>query len=77
MKLQYNEYDIMCALEEIVNGKSLRKACLEWGIPRSTLHDRNTTTQTHKEAARHLKRLPTVVEDRLTNWILNQGALGY
>ncbi|RKF81401.1 hypothetical protein GcM3_036032, partial [Golovinomyces cichoracearum] len=29
------------------------------------------------EAASHLQRLPTVVEDRLTNWILNQEALGY
>ncbi len=57
----------MCALDEIANGKSLRKACLEWGIPRSTLRGRNATTQTHKEAASHLQRLPIVVENRLTN----------
>ncbi|RKF71485.1 hypothetical protein GcM3_101037, partial [Golovinomyces cichoracearum] len=37
MKPQYTEYDIMCALEEISNGKFLRKTCLEWGTPKSTL----------------------------------------
>ena len=71
MKLHYIEYDVMCALEEVANSKSLRKACLEWGIPRSTLRDRNATTQTRKEVADYLQRLPTVIEDRLTNWILN------
>ena len=76
MKPHYTEYDVMCALEEVANGKSLRKACLEWGIPRSTLRDRNAITQIRREAADHLQRLPTVIEDRLTNWILNQEALG-
>ena len=76
MKPHYTEYDVMCALEEVANSKSLRKACLEWGIPRSTLRDRNATTQTRREAADHLQRLPTVIKDRLTNWILNQEALG-
>ncbi len=77
MKPQYTEYDVRCALNEIANSKSLRKAALEWGVPRSTLRHRNTTTQPHKEAADHLQRLPTVVEDRLTNWILTQEALGH
>jgi hypothetical protein len=54
MKPEYTEYDIMCALEEVANGKSLRKACLKWGIPRSTLRDRNTTTQLRKEALSYL-----------------------
>ena len=67
----------MCALEEVAAGKSLRKACLEWGIPRSTLRYRNTTTQPRQEAASHLQRLPPVVENRLTNWILTQESLGY
>lgn len=77
MKPEYTEYDIMCALEEVANGKSLRKASLEWGVPRSTLRGRNATTQSHQEAASYLQKLPTVVENRLTNWILNQEALGY
>ena len=56
----------MCALDEITNGKSLRKASCEWGVPRSPLQGRNATTQPRQEAAEHLQRLPTVVEDRLT-----------
>ncbi|RKF60290.1 hypothetical protein OnM2_052073, partial [Erysiphe neolycopersici] len=75
MKPENTEYDVMCALEKVANGKSLRKASLEWGIPRSTLQRRNT--QSRQEGASHLQKLLTVVENRLTNWILNQEALGY
>jgi hypothetical protein len=76
MKPQYTEYDVMSALAEIANGKSLRKASLEWGIPRSTLRGRNATTLSRQEGASHLQRLPTVVESRLTDWILTQESLG-
>ena len=76
MKPEYTEYDIMCALEEVAAGKSLRKACLEWGIPRSTLRHRNDTTQPRQEAASHLQRLPTIIENRLANWVLTQESLG-
>lgn len=76
MKPEYTEYDVVCALAEVANGKSLRKAAIEWGVPRSTLYDRNTTTLPHQEAASHLQRLPTVVENRLTNWVLTQESLG-
>ena len=76
MKLEYTEFDVQCALTEIANGKSLRKAALEWGVPRSTLQDRNKATLPHVEAASHLQRLPTVIENRLTNWVLTQEALG-
>jgi len=67
MKPEYTEYDVMCAFEEVENGKSLQKACLEWGIPRSTLRHRNNTTQSRQEAANHLQRLPTIIKNRLTN----------
>jgi hypothetical protein len=76
MKLEYTESDVQCALAEIANGKSLRKAAVEWGVPRSTLQDRNATTLPHLEAASHLQRLPTVMENQLTNWVLTQEALG-
>ena len=69
MKPEYTEYDVMCALAEIANGKSERKASLEWGIPRFTLRDRKTATLSYHEAASHLQRLPTVIENRLTNWV--------
>ena len=76
MKSYYIEYDVMCALEEVANGKFLRKACLEWGILRSTLRDCNATIQIRREVADHLQRLSTVIKDRLINWILNQEAFG-
>src|ERR1700712_5681860 len=44
---------------------------------RSSLRDRNATTQTHREAANHLQRLPKVVKNRLADLILNQEALGH
>lgn len=76
MKPEYTEADVQCALAEIANGKSIRKASLEWGVPRTTLQDRNATTLPHVEAASHLQRLPTVIENQLTNWVLTQEALG-
>jgi lambda repressor-like predicted transcriptional regulator len=76
MKPEYTESDVQSALKEIANGKSIRKASLEWGVPRSTLHNRNTTTLPHQEAASYLQRLPTVVENRLTDWVLTQESIG-
>jgi len=63
MKFYYIEYNIICALKEVANSKFLRKACLEWGISRFTLYNRNATIQIRKEAADHLQKLPTVIED--------------
>jgi hypothetical protein len=75
MKPEYTESDVQSALREIENGKSIRKAALEWGVPRSTLQDRNATTLPHQEAASYLQRLPTVVENRLTDWVLTQESI--
>jgi hypothetical protein len=66
MKAKYTEDDVICALEEVANGKSVQKASLEWGVLRSTLQDRNATTQSRQEGASHLQRLPIVIENRLT-----------
>jgi hypothetical protein len=66
MKAEYTKDNVICALEEVVNGKSVRKALLEWSVLRSTLQDRNTTTQSCQEGTSHLQRLPTVIENRLT-----------
>ena len=54
MKPYYIEYDIMCALKEVANSKFLQKACLKWGILKSTLRNCNAIIQTHKEATDHL-----------------------
>ena len=57
----------MCALAEIANGKSERKASLEWGIPRSTFRDRKAIILSYYKAASHLQKLLTIIENRLTN----------
>ncbi len=72
----YTEYDIMRALDEVANGTSLRRAALKWGVPRSTLQGRLKNPHTRQEAASYLQRLPTVIEDRLTEWVLTQETLG-
>ena len=73
---QYHEEDVQSALKAIEMGRSLRKASLEWGIPRATLQDRLTGTQPRSIAFTHLQRLSKVQEDHLTQWILTQAALG-
>ena len=67
MKPKYTKYDVVCALADVANSKSLQKAALKWGVLRSTLYSRNTITLLRQEAASHLQRLPTVIENRLTN----------
>ena len=76
MKPLYTEYDVMRALDDIANGVKVRKASLEWGVPRSTIQDRMKNHTSHQESAQHLQRLPQVLEDRLTEWVLTQEALG-
>jgi hypothetical protein len=77
MKSKYTEYDMLQAINAVKNGKSERCASIEWGIPRSTLKHRIHNPNTHQEAASHLQRLPPVLEDRLTHWILTQETLGF
>jgi hypothetical protein len=73
---QYTEEDVDSALQAIAMGRSLRKAALEWGIPRTTLRDRIDGTQPRSVAFSGLQRLSKVQEDHLTQWILTQEALG-
>jgi 4-hydroxybenzoate polyprenyltransferase len=77
MKPKYTEYDVLQAINAVKNGKSERCASIEWGIPRSTLKHRIHNPNTHQEAASHLQRLPPVLEDRFTHWILTQETLGF
>ena len=37
MKRSYTEEDVQCALEDIANRKSVRRASLDWSPPRGTL----------------------------------------
>ena len=63
---QYTEKDLDSALEAIAMGRSVRKATLEWGIPRATLQDRRAGAQPRSIAFSSLQRLSQVQEDHLT-----------
>ena len=76
MKPSYTEDDVQRALQEIAEGKSVRKAHLDWGVPRSTLQDRIDGRVSQKEAQEPYQRLSMVQEQRLTDWVLVQEALG-
>ena len=58
------------------NGHSIRKTALEFGVPRSTLQDRTNGRISRQEAHMPQQRLSTVQEERLTQWVLTQEALG-
>lgn len=73
---QYTEVEVTQAIEAVSSGKSIRKAALEWGIPRATLRKRLLGAQPHKQAAEHLQRLSPAQEDLLAKWVLTQAALG-
>ena len=72
----YGEAEIAGALSDVANGVSVKKAALEWGIPRSTLRDRLNGAQTHQEAAASYQRLPPGQEASLAKWVLAQADLG-
>ena len=76
MKSSYTEDDLQRALSEVANGKSMRKASLHWGVPRSTLQDRISGHVSQKEAQAPYQRLSPVQEQRLTDWVLVQEAIG-
>jgi len=76
MKPQYTDFDLNSALEAVAGGQSLRKAALEWGIPRSTLRNRVHGHESRQEGAQDLQRLSPVQEEHLASWVLNQEALG-
>jgi 4-hydroxybenzoate polyprenyltransferase len=72
----YTEQDLLAALNDVKNGKSVKLACQEWGVPRSTLRNRNQGQESHTIAAESQQRLSKIQEEHLTSWILAQEALG-
>jgi len=70
MKPSYTEDDVQRALKEVVEGKSMCKAHLDWGVPRSTLQDRIYGCVPQKEAQEPYQRLSPVQEQRLAHWVL-------
>ncbi|KZL64103.1 transposase, partial [Colletotrichum tofieldiae] len=72
----YTEYEVNQALEAVANGQSLRKASIEWGVPRSTLRSRIKGCQPRPLAFADLQRLSIGQEAKLAEWIRIQHALG-
>jgi hypothetical protein len=67
---QYTDYDISQALQAVAAGQSVRRAALDWGVPRSTLRCRLSGTETRQIAAETQQRLSPVQEKRLVDWVL-------
>ncbi|CCF42331.1 transposase, partial [Colletotrichum higginsianum] len=72
----YTEYEVNQALEAVANGQSLRKASIEWGVPRSTLRSRIKGCQPRQLAFADHQRLSIGQEAKLAEWIRIQHALG-
>ncbi|KND90837.1 hypothetical protein TOPH_04654 [Tolypocladium ophioglossoides CBS 100239] len=73
----YSESNIESAINDRLNGLSMRKAAAKWGIPESTLRSRALGNQSRAGAHRDQQRLSTDKEKRLVRWILSQESLGY
>ncbi|KAK8007228.1 hypothetical protein PG989_001218 [Apiospora arundinis] len=72
----YTEDDIPAAIKDVAGGKSIHKAALYWGIPRSTLISRLHGRQSRRESKSTYQKLSPVQEKHLADWILAQEALG-
>ena len=73
---RYTQEDVLAALADIRNRKSIRTAVNDWGVPYSTIRDRRKGSTNHVLAAESQQRLSTAQEEHLTSWILAQEALG-
>jgi hypothetical protein len=73
---QYTEQDLLAALDDVRNRKSLRLASREWGILLSTLQNRNHGREQHAFASESQQRLLKIQEKHLSTWVLAQEALG-
>ena len=60
MKPSYTEDDVQRALAEVAKGRSVRRACLDWGVPRAILQDRINGRVSLKEAYKPFQRLSPV-----------------
>lgn len=72
----YNETELNQALEAITNGQSIRKASIEWGIPRATLYNRIRGTQPRNIASSSQQKLSPTQESHLVQWVQVQATLG-
>src|SRR5689334_22769230 len=76
MKRLYTEEDVQSALKDIAEGRSVRKAQRDWGVPRTTLQNRIHSHLSQKEAYEPYQRLSIVQEEKLAGWVLTQESIG-
>jgi len=57
---RYMEYDLAQAIKAVAAGQSIRKASLEWGIPRATLYNRLSGRESHRVTAEDQQSLSPV-----------------
>jgi len=75
--MPYVEQDIKDLIAEYDKGtRSLRSLAQEFGIPESTIRSRLSGTQPRRDASEWRQALSRIQEDRLTQWVLIQAALG-
>jgi 4-hydroxybenzoate polyprenyltransferase len=72
----YAEYNVSHAIEAVASGLSIRKASLEWGVPRSTLQTRLHGVEPIRKTTAIQQRLSPTQEEHLATWIITQEALG-
>jgi 4-hydroxybenzoate polyprenyltransferase len=70
--VNYTEEQLLQALQQIHDGRSIRAVAKEWAIPKTTLIQRRNGTQPRADAWVHLQKLSKAQEERLTEWILTQ-----
>ncbi len=64
---EYTEQDLNKALNNIRNGKSIRQASRDWGVPDTTLRNRKKGGEGHLIAAQSQQRLSPSQEEHLSN----------
>src|SRR5205814_6433108 len=74
---QYTEADVELAIEDVLEGVSIRRAALLRGVPRQTVNNRILGRQTNRQVNEANQRLTNAQEERVAKWILTQEALGY
>src|SRR5437773_8833756 len=73
----YSEADVTAAIDDILDGRGIRLAARDHGIPRTTIGNSIKGMDTHQEASEDLQRLSPDLETRLAQFALTQESLGY
>jgi hypothetical protein len=70
------EDDLSHALQAVLDGQSIRRAALDWGIPRTTLQNWLYGHEPRRQVYASAQRLSPEQEKHLSSWVLTQEALG-